>query len=395
MININKIGDYITGSYNNKQFGIKFNATTYKTMLALQDKANNATSVSDLDKIYEEFEPLTKEDFNAKIQAFAPNIFVDSSNRYYLQSNKVVSSVAMPEALVQRIKDSIDKGIDTTPLIKFWTRFLRNPKLRKGSVELRHEFSNKVFNYVNLKYTNHELANELVEKQGVTQEVANELATTYQVKITQEGLLATFKVSNEITKKWILNDKDEKEQVDMYPVTKTIDPISGLITYGDPDKGNNENRVFEPAVQHQGGDEFYCGDKLGHVIRVGQVHRLPDWSFVNTNDNQSCVKGLHIGGLDYIRGYQGSGTETHNVFVDPAHIGAVPDDHTGAIRVIQYFVKDAFSGVNGSIYHSSTYASQTDKQWSDYRAEIIKAFGTLQESTAKQVANETAEIDAI
>ena len=84
--------------------------------------------------------------------------------------------------------------------------------------------------------------------------------------------------------------------------------------------------------------------------------------------------------MDYIQGYQHSDTETHNVLVDPMNVGAVPCDDSGAIRVLEYFVADAFSGVNGSIYHSSSYASQSDTKWDADRAEAIKAYGELKES---------------
>lgn len=97
-------------------------------------------------------------------------------------------------------------------------------------------------------------------------------------------------------------------------------------------------------------------------------------------------------GLDYIRGYQGSDTVTHNVFVDPAHIGAVPDDSTGAIRCIQYFVHSSFAGVNGSIYHSSEYAAKVDAQWAIEKAEILKTYGELK---AKQEAEDKAELDEL
>ena len=158
---------------------------------------------------------------------------------------------------------------------------------------------------------------------------------------------------------------------------EAIDPDTGLITYKEL---KNENRLFEPAIMGNGGDAFYCGDTLGHFIRVGFSHRLEDWSKVNTNDDKSCVKGLHCGGLDYIRNYQTSGTETHNILVDPMNIGAVPDDNTGAIRVLEYFVLDAFSGVNGSIYHTSKYAAQTDEAWEKHRESVIKELGELKES---------------
>jgi hypothetical protein len=66
------------------------------------------------------------------------------------------------------------------------------------------------------------------------------------------------------------------------------------------------------------------------------------------------------------------------------HIGAVPDDHTGAIRCLQYFVHSSLAGVNGSIYHSSTYASKTDSEWATARREAVeKSSSRIEEIQAK------------
>lgn len=75
--------------------------------------------------------------------------------------------------------------------------------------------------------------------------------------------------------------------------------------------------------------------------------------------------------LDYIRGYQNTGTVTHNVFVDPMHIGAITNDGSGALRVLEYFVHSSFAGGNRGIYHSSHYAEQTDAQWAVMKEEAI------------------------
>ena len=66
--------------------------------------------------------------------------------------------------------------------------------------------------------------------------------------------------------------------------------------------------------------------------------------------------------------------EIHNVFIDPMHVGAIPDDVDGAIRCLQYFVHSSLAGVNGSIYHSSTYAAKTDQEWEDMRREILTEY---------------------
>lgn len=100
-------------------------------------------------------------------------------------------------------------------------------------------------------------------------------------------------------------------------------------------------------------------------------------------------------GLDYIRGYQNDNTETHNIFVDPAHVGAISSDSRGAVTCLQYFVCDAFSGVNGSIYHSSKYAAQTDEQWKKERDEIIERYGKyseLRQNHDKDVKNSLSSL---
>ena len=380
MILLNVIEDVISVSIDGEVFTRTNSAGVYDELNKLAETANNATSVVDYKAAVEAFKTACKEEIGGYLGTDHSDIFIDrKTGKHYLKYNGKISAVAMPETMVNRIKESVDKKIDISPLIKAWVRFLRNPKVRPDSNlfdgDYEGGFAERFFNFLDIKYTNHNLAAKLMEEKGYSEEVATKMATTYSMKLTNEGLLAGYKVSREITQRYKLNDKGERETYDVYDTgKKTIDPISGLITTEKVEL-SNEERVFQPAVMGTGGDEFFCGDKEGHIIKVGQVHRLKDWSMVNCNDHSSCVKGLHVGGLDYIRGYQSSGTETHNVFIDPAHIGAIPDDATGAIRCIQYFVCDAFSGVNGSMYHSSKYAAQADEKWNEEKAEIIKRFG--------------------
>lgn len=392
MIIVNRNDDMISGSINGEVFAVSYNEDLLTKMTDLANQANEAETVAALQTIVDQFKVLTVEDISGYVESVTPYIFVDKkTGNFHLKHNDVISSVPMPAAMVERIKDSADKKIDFMPLIKAWIRFLRNPNTKdKGKA-----FSNKFFNFVNIKFTNQELVAKLMEEKGYSKEVATKAATTYSMKITNEGLLAGFKVSREITKRYKLNEKGEREAYDVYSTgAKTIDPISGLIT-SEKVELTNEERVFEPAVMGTSGDQFFCGDKLGHYIRVGQTHKLDSWSQVDTNDDRSCVRGLHVGGLDYIRGYQHSDTSTHNVFIDPAHVGAIPDDHTGAIRCLQYFVADEFSGVNGSIYHSSKYAAQTDTEWAAERAKVIKEYGEYKAEREAKEAEQVSEIGAL
>ena len=386
MITLNVIDDVISGSYGDKNFSVNYSKELYDSMVSLQAEADDAVSMAEYQDVIEQFSKLTVQDYTKTIETECEHIHVNkATGQFFLKSNGVVSSYPMPQALVDRIFESIDKGISFLPLVKMWTRWLRNPILRKKGVDA--DFSERFFNFVNLEYVHPKLKEELMEEHGLSEEVADRRATMYQMKITSEGLLNGYKVSREIMHKF---DRETGEKVDRYK--RTFNPDTGEIE-GDGLPEHVEDRLFEPAVMGSSGDAFYCEGVNGygspqHFIKVGCRHRLPDWSHVDTNDNRSCVKGLHLGGLKYIACYSG---EIHNIFVDPMHIGAVPDDNTGAIRCLEYFVHSSLAGVNGSIYHSSTYAEMTDEQWAEMRAEAVQEYSECKESCDKDVA----ELNAI
>jgi hypothetical protein len=146
-------------------------------------------------------------------------------------------------------------------------------------------------------------------------------------------------------------------------------------------------------MKQNGRNKFFSGDKEGMIYRVGHVHYLADWDMVDCNDDNSCSYGLNVGNIDYCRGWESDTTETHNILFSLADLGAVTSNSN--VRVKQFFILDAFSGVNGGIYHSSSYRKYTDDQWEVIRQDIIKQFGTLAEEKAKQIAQATSELSNI
>lgn len=379
MVNVNVIGESITGSGKDFKFGVKYTPEKLASLQALAQAVNSADTKEQYDTALEQFKAASVESFSETVATACPYIYVnEATGKFYLKQDDKLSVHPMPKSFVDRILKSLDKGIDVMPLVKAWTRFLRNPNFSK-------EKAKKFANYLAKTYVDYEQVEELMAEHGVSREVAIERSTTTQTPLTVEGLLCTYKVSTEVFKKYALDENGNKILVDRYPVTKTIDEDTGKVTV---DKGLPEyveERLFKPAVMGDGGDEFFCGDKLGHFIRVGQVHKLDSWDKVDTNDYHSCVPGLHCGNLDYIRGYQGNGTETHYTFVDPMHIGAFTDDGSGAIRVLQYFTYDSFAGVTKSIYHSSTYAALVDEEWAKLRAEAIDLTNKLKAELDQEV----------
>lgn len=367
MIIINLVGDMITGSVNGQQFGVSFDEQKYNQMLAIQAKANSVESMDELKAVIEEFLPLTQESYKDLVETKSPYIVVNKhTNKFYLKYGNAVSTKALPQIFVDKILKSIEKNIDVTPLIKCWVRFLRNPNYTDKKAKLFAE-------YIMTTYTNDNKVAELISKQGLSTDVATAMATTTQVAVTQEGLLVCYKVSNEITKKFVKDEDTDGgvKQKDRYDYD--VDEFTGLKKYKEPEFV--EDRVFEPPIMGQDGDPFTCGDYEGHIIRVGQRHSLKDWTQVNCNDGHVGAPGLHVGGLRYIQGYQNDGTVTHNIFVDPMDIGAIVGlgyGNDGAMRVLRYFVHSSYAGANKNIYHSSKYAAWTDAQYAEMVKEVVE-----------------------
>jgi len=375
MVNINLVGENISISIGEDFFVIPSNTATMTALNEYAAKANFAMLKEDYDENVVQIMEIVEAngiDSSRHIQSKCEFVVQDELTKEYFLTygEDKISDIPMPQSLVDRIMDSIDKNIDFTPIVKLWTRFLRNPYVKKKGEDFVARFAD----FVNMKYVHPENKQIFIDK-GIAEEVATDLATVYQIKITNEGLLNGYKVSREVLHRY---DGETGEQVPRYARTFNVD-TGEIESEGLPEFV--EDRLFEPSIMGTGGDAFYCGDNKGHFIKVGQTHRLESWDQVNTNDNSSCVPGLHIGGLYYIAWYSG---EIHNVFVDPMHIGAIPCSDDGAIRCLQYFVHSSLAGVNGSMYHSSKYAELTDQQWEEMRREIqeenMRAAEKLQES---------------
>lgn len=384
MISINVIGDMISGSYGNTPYSRRYEKDIYEQMVELAEQADQAATVEEYNGVLAEFSLLAAEDLNDKSVhshfAGGTQLWKDPAGRYFIKfDDGIIIDIPLPKSLVDRIFDSLDTGVDIDPLLKLWMRWCRNPILRRKNKKGKgEEFTKRFFEFIDMKYVHPTLKKELMEEHGLSEELATERATMYQVKITKEGLVNAFKVSSEILTKY---DAETGEEVPRYKRTFNID-TGEIENDGKPEFV--EDRLFEPAV-YKRGDKFYCEGANGYsnpqyFIKVGCVHRLPSWDCVNTDDNRSCVPGLHVGGLKYIAWYSG---EIHNVFVDPMHVGAVPDSEDGAIRCLQYFVHSSLAGVNGSMYHSSTYAALTDEQWEEMKENIIEKFNQRSDKVAE------------
>lgn len=394
-IQVSRIKDAITGSYNGVPFGVTYSKEKYDQMKDLAAKAAKAKTPQELNDILEKFKPLAQESYKELIESKCPYIWVNGhSGEFFLKLRGRVLKDPMPQALADRIIKSAEEGIEFMPLIKCWIRFLRLPEFRKHPKYIKTK-GQYLANYLNRTYTDPTEVEKYL-KEGISQDKAHELATRFQTPITEEGLLVTYKVVKELTEKYVLDAEGNKKLVKRWGA-KSIDENSGIVTYDTPEYV--EDRVFEPAVMGQQGDAFSCTNPdsgestVGHIIKVGNYIELDSWDKVNIVDGTFGAKGLHAGNIDYIHGYQRHDTVTLNVFIDPMHIGRFTDLGDGAVIAKKMFLYGAFIGPNRGIYHSSTYAKLNDKEYEEMLAESLKDFGEYEDKIkseaeeAKHIAN--------
>ena len=391
MIVVNRLGENISVQCRDKSFNVMFSHEKFDKLMKISGDSQKVKTMEELEALLLDVDNICKDDYKEKIEGFHKELYYQPvTKEYFIKlADDVISKIPLPDELVWRLEQSIEKGIDVNPLIKLWKRALRNPKADNKV------FMRRLAEYIDMTWVDPAKKIEYMEE-GLSEELAEQKATTYEVKPTEEGLIACFKTSNEHLEKFEENEDGDIVSVPRYAKKRTFCPDTGKIIeeVDERDTTKAEDRIFTPYIMGKSGDAFYCEGpngyaEPGHFIKIGCTHRLPDWSFVNCDDSRSCVKGLHIGGLSYIAHW--SGADIHTCLVDPMHIGAIPD-YAGdkAIRVLQYYVDGSLVAVNHSIYHPSTYAKQTDEEWEAITKELIEAQGqsikTFEEGL-KQIEN--------
>ncbi len=379
MIIVSSNGENINVSCDilGKEKDFLFTKELYDNLVDTANKSESIDSMEELNELWnsiEKVEEEASEEFAKELGFYKSN---KDGNYYAILEGDVVSSIPVPQLLVDRIEYSIEKGIDVEPLRKFWLRLLRNDK-RKDS-----RFMKMVIGYISSKFVLNDKRDKFIEE-GYNEYKATEMAEVYEVKLTKEGLLSCFKVATEVC--GALSVDDEGNTVERTALKRTFDPNTGEIVGDNLDDISNEDRLFLPPIMGRSGDSFYCGETEGHHIRIGQRVYLDSWSKVDRQDGQGCRKGLHVGGLQYIKNISG---EILNCFVDPMNIGAIATDDPAygpVMRVKEYFTFGALKGVNTSIYHSSSYANENDIAWSDIQNELKDKVGVKIKALEKQLA---------
>ena len=403
MITINTLGDKIVGSYSGTPFSVEYSKERFDSMTELVDSLEDASDMDEARDIVESFKELTIISAKAMVESACENLFFNPANeKYYLQLTRkekgktitMVSSIPMPKTLVDRILSAVDKDHDVEPMIKFWTRLLRNPVIREQGEMNR--FATLLCDYVSATYVDPILEEQFLE-QGYSESVARDYATIPQTPFTKEGLICTKKVVDPVfnskVSEYTLDDNGRPVVSTKTDFQPTLDPLTGEMVEVEDPETFSEDWVFQPAI-HLGGEKFACGSRKNvYIYMVGQEARLPSWESVNCNSNQGCVKGLHTGNQNYIKSWEHLNNVTLNCFVDPGEVGAVSQgEHVLRVRAFYPHSIKSREESNRQLYFSSDYAAQTDLVWEEDKKEAIERF----EMTQREImAANNAEIKSV
>lgn len=391
MVIINKTEKTIAGSVNGKPFSIPFNEVVYKKLKEQEKEYSETTSVEEVKLIEEKIKPLIELNFNELVAHQNPYLAYNPvKKQYFLVVNKgktdtLIDDRPIPNKLADMINESFENDFDYMPLIKSWARFLNREK--EYTVEDAELFAN----YLSATYFDYKLAKDLIEKEGLTQEAAEERALFQDIAVTQEGLWATYKVVEEIKTEWklakddknnlILDESGKPKKVrglmDIHTPEYTIDPITGEVTEELPSKLFGEDRLFTPAIW-KGGENFFSGTAWGYIYKIGEPQYIAKTNPktnkpANINYNNTFGGGgLYSGGQRYIDTYKNGDVTVLVCFLDPANIISFQDDGS-AVRSWELFphnILEEDAELRG-VYHSSKYAEESKKKTSKRIEDIL------------------------
>lgn len=387
VIKLNEI-EYLNGKIGKAAYSVVFSPEVRDNLVALSKKYNESTSVKEANEVLAEalvlVETVKSVSSNSLTEVLKGDLsYNPKTHSYHVISGGKTSVEPVHDFFCKKMIEANDKGLSPKPWLIFWVRLMRNNLYSSSKKKVQ-----VLVDYLAAQYVDEDNIKKL-EEEGYSNKVAKQLSTFDQISITEEGILAAFKYVALIDKKYVVEKDDKGEQVikhvDMYERTLEVDPITGEITKDELNLPSEaEDFTFEPPVCGQNHDPFTSKElsdtseapALAHTIKVGRIHELtPGFGQVNTNDDASCVKGLHLGGYYYVKGFGGATKYLVDCLVAPEDIGAVCDVNRtddGAIRCRRYMVVGAHFAVSRGMYHPSSYSKMLDTEWDAIKADIIE-----------------------
>lgn len=394
MITINEISidevKYLTGTIGKASYSVPFSTETRATLLGLQSEVALTETVEEYNKLLANaldiVAQLTGSD-NELEESLVEDVYYNSKQgTYHIKVDGKMGTDSIPKFFVNKMIEAVEKGLPAKPWLIFWVRLMRNPLYKGNQSKI-----DRAIEYLGAPYTDEKHKETLMKDNGYAEAVAHKLATFDQINITEQGILAAFKYVSLVNEKFVV-EKDEDggnqhiiKKVPKYERVLEVDEETGEVIkdeLGLPTIA--EEFLFLPPVMGTSGDAFTShliadagkDNKKGHHIRVGRIHELAEgFSQVNTSDNSSCVKGLHVGGRNYVESFGGKTAYLVDCLIAPEDIGAITGIYDGgdsAIRCRRYMVTGAHFAVNKGMYHPSKFATLLDSEWIEAKLAAIE-----------------------
>lgn len=353
---------FINGSYGKEFFNIPYDAKKFESLQELEAKVNKELEKEDPSK--EEIDLLleackdvvTIKEVSVMVEGTTNFMYDPTKECYCITAFDFATNKQYVEPLTKMAteycKNVIGMGLSIQPVINCFmrlmsTNFYTSARLDKLVTRLKAEF------------INYDSVEKLV-KEGIAYDVAVRRCTYPDVQLTSEGMLSLYKVVEEVKTKYVRLEDGSKGTADMYVLESKLNPITGKEEGHVNYPVNLEDRVFRPAI-HSDGIDFYCGDTLGYIYKVGETHSIPKWSDMDMDESRShSGTGLYCGSLSYVQAYNNSSREVMRCFVCPSNIGKFTDEGRGEITCKEMFIFDSVTidtSVVKGLYHSSRYAS--------------------------------------
>ena len=265
-------------------------------------------------ELIEKFDPVSRV-YNSQ------DLVRDSLGNWYLKG----FSEPLPTKLLTKMKQFLDQGHPITPLVNFWKLLMLNPaehvKRDLYSFMDQYEFPITDSGYF--------IAYKSVKKTDKTYKAVNMWVPKEYIQI---------KASGEDPKDYTVMDIDGK-----FSIVKTEVVADNNGNFIAPQHvAGNLDEMFN-SMNDLGGDvdapEFTDWHGGSTQIRLGSPVSMPR-SSCDSNPNNTCSSGLHVGAPGYVKGFGGGGGDT--VFlatlVNPMNVVAVPSDYSYMkMRCCEYY----------------------------------------------------------
>ena len=372
---------YISGCYGGKNFSIPFTKEKYEIIKSLEEYSKAAETHEVLKGIYADLEEEVKVDYNSLMVASVPGLFYNKENKtYHLAMGEGFSDLYLPQVLIDKVVDNYSRGIENTPIVNMFRRFIYNPKPIQERLDM-------LANYVTQTWLDEEEKERLMEEQGLSEEVASVYATYNNIQITTEGYLRTYKVVD------IIHNEETSENSKALPMR---DEKGRFIKGAKAEEAKKflEDIDFTPAI-YKNGDKFFSNGVLGYKYKIGELAALPDWSYTSLVDESYHDKGLHTGGISYVQSYLCGDRQLLDIFVCPSQIAKFTDHGLGEMTCKEFYVYGAtyMDGNMRSLYHTSNYckiqSKEIESKLMEQAKESIKIkqqLGELKDSILKAVS---------